>query len=150
MQGLPSRAEVARLARRHRIEGYELEDLIQEVYVALLEGYHPDTHLRRLGRKATRNKPRIVYRGSPDTWDCDLPSDDARTRTDGDLDALVLMIASEAESDDGWLLERLSEGTDYRELCAEWHCSEDAAWQRVCRFRNRLYPRLYPEGQDVQ
>lgn len=146
MEGLPSRAQAARLARRHRIEGYELEDLVQEVYLALLEGHNPVTHLKRLGRKATRNKPRIIYRGDdPEEWGCVLPDDDAQARAGGDIDSLILKIAAETESDDGWLLQRLSEGTDYRELCAEWHCSEDAAWQRVSRFRNRLYPKLYPE-----
>lgn len=144
---LPDRAEVARFARRFRVEGYELEDLIQEVYIALLENNRPSSHLWSLN-KQMRKQPKTVMRRDDDDNVMRLVEDDSLHRVEENLDALVLLIAARSECDtlqDDWLLTQLLEGSGYKALCDEWKCSEDAAWQRVCRFRNKMYPRLYEE-----
>lgn len=148
---LPGRDEVARFARRYRVDGMDLEDLCQEVYLAILTGEDPDRHLRRLKKKTERRKPRVSYRGSDYDDLMKLPDDNSLQRVCQNIDALIVLIAARQECKglrDDWLLTQLLIGSGYRELCDEWKCSEDAAWQAVCRFRNEMYPKLYPQEED--
>jgi hypothetical protein len=121
---LPAREDVRSLVRRYRIEGYELEDLCQEWYLALLSGDDPHKHMRRLQQKASRRVPKVVRFPEQEYDPTHLVLDDVKQRTREDLDALVLMIASEYE------------------------CLTDAEDRllkllRVSRFRRELESRVY-------
>jgi hypothetical protein len=143
---LPDRAELAARVRRYRIEGYELEDLIQEAYVSLLDPEGDgdiDAHLNRL-RKRTYRRIVKVARSAREQYELTL--DDTKARTSGDIDARVVMIAAESECDndaDRWLLNSLATGSSYRDFELAWNCRKLTARKRVSRFRERLYNRVY-------
>jgi len=150
---LPSRAELMSLVRRFRIDGYDINDLVQEAYLCLLD---PESdhdifrHLRRLQRRSERRSVRVASKHISIDGDCDdLRDDNSRRRAGDNLDALVLLWAAESEcgENDRLLLSLLAEGTGYRELCTLWHCNKTAARQRVWYLRNKLYPKLYPEDE---
>lgn len=149
---LPDRAELAQLVRRFRIEGYELDDLVQEACLCLLD---PDSdhdivrHLRRLQRQSFKRRKHVIASVSIDGDSQELKEDNTRLRLRDDLAALVLLWAaqSECEGNDRLLLDMLSDGTSYAELCSFWHCNKTAAWKRISRFREELYPKLYPEDE---
>jgi hypothetical protein len=146
---LPERQEVAARVRRFKIEGYEIDDLVQEYYLALLTDEDPIRHLRRLQRRLTRRKvkvdPKPAYYESEEDR---LASDNEERRSRGNIDCLVLMTAARAEcagTRDAETLELLASGSSYRELCQDWNCTKSGAKKRVLRFRKRLFPKLYEE-----
>lgn len=142
---LPDRTELSRYVRRFRIESFEVEDLVQEVYLALLSGDDPEQHLKRLSRRDYYRRGRRRLTRIPPALPVDLLDDDSKVRADGNIDALILMIAVESECDDRELLRLLTAGVEYRDLCQRWRCNYSAAKKRLSRWRRDLWERL--EGE---
>jgi hypothetical protein len=116
---LPDREDLASRVRRYRIEGYDLDDLVQEAYLCLLDPEGDgdvEAHLNRLRKR--------VYRR-------------------------MLLIAAESECDndaDRWLLNSLATGSSYRDFELAWNCRKLTARKRVSRFRERLEKRVFQEA----
>ncbi len=143
---LPDRAELAARVRRFRIEGYDLDDLTQEAYVALLDPEGDgdiEAHLNRLRKRTYRRIVKVQRRA---LYHAELTLDDTKARTSGDIDCRVLLIAAESECDndaDRWLLNSLATGSSYRDFERSWNCRNLTARKRVSRFRERLHQRVY-------
>jgi hypothetical protein len=143
---LPDREDLASRVRRYRIEGYDLDDLVQEAYLCLLDPEGDgdvEAHLNRLRKRVYR---RIVKVNRHAIQHYELTLDDTKARTSGDIDARVVMIAAESECDndaDRWLLNSLATGSSYRDFELAWNCRKLTARKRVSRFRERLYNRVY-------
>lgn len=154
---LPTRDELAARVRHYRIEGYELEDKIQEAYVCLLDpdsDHNIDRHMKRLQNRCNDRRRVVAKRlerehtsGNEDDW---LYGDDATARTSTDLDALTVLIAARSECDtakDSETLGLLVGGATYGDLCREWSCRKLAARKRVSRFRKRIKVKVY-QGEN--
>lgn len=149
---LPPRAYVEQFARRFRLDGYELDDVAQEIYLALLTDETGDSfeavasrHLGSLKRRALRRQPMRLHQmpEGVDDWDArySLFEDDARSRSEGSLDALELMIAAEQEcrnERDRELLKLLTAGHGYWSLTRELNISHGKARKRVSLLRRHL------------
>lgn len=150
MTALPDRRELAAMVRRYRVEGYDLEDLIQEAYVCLLDpesDHDVHRHMRRLCKRSYRRKPQIARRlGGVEE---EMPGNEASAASD--IDAAVLYIAarSECENDrERQILKLLSEGGQYGEVCRSLRYNYGRARKWVQRLRARLRWSLYPEKGD--
>jgi len=151
---LPGRAELAARVRRFRVEGYELDDLVQEAYVALLDPEgdgNVEAHLNRLKK---RNYKRIVkVERKFKARQMDLYLDNAKSRAEGDIDALVLLIGAEQECENNaerWLLNSLATGYSYRDFEQAWNCRPFIARKRVSRFRIKMKDRVLGETTSNQ
>ena len=142
---LPDRGELEKRVRHFRIEGYELDDLVQEAYLCLLHPESDGNIERHLNRLKMRHYRRIVKVERRARRDYELYLDDAKARASGDIDALALMIACESECDNNaerWLLNELATGSGYEDFCRAWNCRKAAAWKRISRFRAKLRERI--------
>ncbi len=155
MTDLPGRQELAERVRHYRIEGYELEDKIQEAYLCILDpdsDHNVERHMKRLQNRCNDRRRVVIKRlerehtaGNEDDW---LYGDNAAARTDTDLDALTVLIAARSECEtakDSETLELLVAGASYNDLCRDWKCWRGEAKMRVSRFRKRIQLKVYGE-----
>jgi hypothetical protein len=146
---LPERQVVAEMARCWRIEGYEREDVIQEIYLALLLEEDVKRHLELLKKREYRRKGREATRPLNEEDPAWLAVNDVRTLTGHDIPSLVLRLACEHEcrnEKDRTLLRDITTGARYSDIAAGYNLNYDAARKRIVRFRKYLFPRIYEEG----
>jgi DNA-directed RNA polymerase specialized sigma24 family protein len=142
------------------MDGYELDDLAQEVYLALLTDDSEDDwptianrRLRTLKRRSLRRQPMRVHQIPPDPGEKDryaLFEDDAKSRSEGSLDALVLMIAAEQEcrnERDRELLALMVQGLGYWGITRELNISHGKARKRVSLLRRHLREKIPEENE---
>jgi hypothetical protein len=157
VRDLPPRDVVEQFARRFHLDGYTLDDLAQEIYLALLTDETGDDDwtvvagrgLRSLKRRSLRRQPSRLHQmpeGGND-WDArySLFEDDARSRSEGSIDALELLIAAEQEcrnERDRELLKLMMAGHGYWGLTRELNVSHGKARKRVSLLRRHLRSKI--------
>lgn len=162
------RPDLAELVRRFRIEGYEIEDLVQEAFVAFIpwirevrecgwseSGSARETierHIASLKRRVKRKQARLIQMGDGwAEWDerISVLDDDVKARVGSSLNALALLIACEQEcltDRDRELLHLLIGGYGYWGITRELHINYDRARKQVSRLRSHLRATVLEEG----
>jgi DNA-directed RNA polymerase specialized sigma24 family protein len=161
------RPDLADLVRRYRVEGYDLEDLVQEAFVAFIpwiremrecgwseQGTARETierHVSSLKRRVKRKQAKLVqmHDGWAD-WDegISVLEDDVGARAGSSLGALELLIACQQEcrnDRDRELLNLLIGGFGYWGITRELGLSYKRAAKQVLRLRQHLRPAILEE-----
>lgn len=154
------RPDLADLARRFKIDGYDIEDLVQEAFVAFIpwirevreagwpeEGTARETierHILSLRRRVQRRQARMIQMSDGwSDWDerISVLDDDVAARAGSSLDALTLLIGCQQEcrnDRDRELFDLLVGGYGYWGITRELNISYKQAEKQVNRLRGHL------------